>query len=73
MDKKKLADKIVAKEKKKVKKKSKRLLHRILACVFGTVGLFGLGYLFGMHHHLIVAMMKKEELPKAPKGKCPFA
>ena len=31
------------------------------------------GYLFGMHHRLIVAMIKKEELPEAPKGKCPFA
>lgn len=32
-----------------------------------------MGYLFGMHHRLIVAMIKKEELPEAPKGKCPFA
>lgn len=73
MDKKKLADKVVEKEKKKLKKKTKLILHHILACVFGSIGLFGLGYLFGMHHHLIVAMIKKEELPKAPKGKCPFA
>ena len=73
MNKSKLADKVIDKEKKKLKKKTKRTLHRILFCIFSTIGLFCIGYLFGMHHHLIVAMIKKEELPKAPKGKCPFA
>lgn len=73
MNKSKLADKVIGKEKKKIKKKAKRTLHRTLACVFGLIGVFGLGYLFGMHHKLIVAVVKKEELPEAPKGKCPFA
>lgn len=73
MNKSKLADKVIGKEKKKIKKKAKRSLHRTLACVFGLIGAFGLGYLFGMHHKLIVAVVKKEELPEAPKGKCPFA
>ena len=73
MNKQKLADKVIDREKKKLKKKTKRTVHRILAVIFGTIGLFFTGYLFGMHHHLIVAMLKKEELPRAPKGKCPFA
>ena len=71
MNKPKLADKLISREKKKLKKKTKKTFHRILACIFGSIGLFGMGYLFGMH--LIVAMIKKEDLPKAPKGKCPFA
>ena len=73
MNKQKLADKVIDRETKKLKKKTKRTLHRILAVIFSTIGLFFTGYLFGMHHHLIVAMLEKEELPKAPKGKCPFA
>ena len=73
MNKKKLANKVVETEKKKIRKKAKKTMHRMLFCVFGTIGLFGMGYLFGMHHRLIVAMIKKEELPEAPKGKCPFA
>ena len=73
MNKPKLADKLISREKKKLKKKTKKTFHRILACIFGSIGLFGMGYLFGMHHHLIVAMIKKEDLPKAPKCKCPFA
>ena len=73
MNKPKLADKLISKEKKKLKKKTKKTFHRILACIFGSIGLFGMGYLFGMHHHLIVAMIKNEDLPKASKGKCPFA
>lgn len=73
MNKSKLADKVIDREKKKIKKKAKRTLHRALARIFGIIGLFVMGYLFGMHHRLIVAMIKKEELPEAPKGKCPFA
>ena len=73
MNKPKLADKLISREKKKLRKKTRKTFHRILACIFGIIGLFGMGYLFGMHHHLIVAMIKKEDLPKAPKGKCPFA
>ena len=73
MNKPKLADKLISREKKKFKKKTRKTFYRILACIFGSIGLFGMGYLFGMHHHLIVAMIKREDLPKAPKGKCPFA
>lgn len=73
MNKPKLADKLISREKKKLKKKTKKTVHRILACIFGSIGLFGMGYLFGIHHHLIVAMLKKKELPSAPKDKCPFA
>lgn len=73
MNKPKLADKLISREKKKLKKKTRKSFRRILACIFGSIGLFGMGYLFGIHHHLIVAMIKKEDLPKAPKGKCPFA
>ena len=73
MNKPKLADKLISREKKKLRKKTRKTFHRILACIFGSIGLFGMGYLFGMHHHLIVSMIKKEDLPKAPKGKCPFA
>ncbi len=73
MNKPKLADKLISREKKKFKKKTRKTFHRILACIFGSIGLFGMGYLFGMHHQLIVAMIKKEDLPKAPKGKGPFA
>ena len=72
MNKPKLADKLISREKKKFRKKTRKTFHRILACIF-SIGLFGMGYLFGMHHHLIVAMIKREDLPKAPKGKCPFA
>ena len=47
MNKSKLADKVIDKEKKKLKKKTKRTLHRILFCIFSTIGLFCIGYLFG--------------------------
>ena len=72
MNKPKLADKLISREKKKFKKKTRKTFHRILACIFGSIGLFGMGYLFGMHHHLIEKKKKKEDLPKAPKGRCPF-
>ena len=47
------------------------LIKRILVFVFGVIGLFCIGYLFGMHHRLVAAMIRGEKLPEAPK-ECPF-
>ncbi len=73
MNKPKLADKLISREKKKFRKKTRKTFHRILACIFGSIGLFGMGYLFGMHHHRIVAMIKNVNLRRYPRGKWSLA
>jgi hypothetical protein len=40
------------------------IVFSILACIF----LFGIGYLFGMHHMVVAAAVKKEAIPEAPKS-----
>ena len=70
MRKQKLADKVVEKEKKKLKKKTKKTFRRVVGVTLGGVGLFCTGYLFGLHHRVIVAMIKGEEVPKASKCHC---
>ena len=47
------------------------IIKRILYCICGSIVLFFLGYLFGMHHRLIAAMVRGETPPEAPK-ECPF-
>ena len=49
----------------------KNFVLRILLFILGGICIFGLGYLFGMHHRLIVAKLRGEEPPKAPAD-CPF-
>ena len=61
-----VAEKAVEKKKKKLRKKVKRVLRLTLLGVF----LLGTGYFLGVHHRVIEAMVKGEELPKAPKGHC---
>ena len=70
MKKKKLAGKLADREKSRLKRKAKRGFRHFLLRVFGAAFLFAAGYLFGLHHKMIVAFMKGEELPKAPKN-CP--
>ena len=61
-----VAEKAVEKKKKKLRKKVKRVLRLTLlgVCLLGT------GYFLGVHHRVLAAMVKGEELPKAPKGHC---
>ena len=61
-----VAEKALEKKKKKLRKKVKRVLRMTLLGVF----LLGTGYFLGVHHRVIAAMLKGEELPKAPKGHC---
>lgn len=61
-----VAEKAVEKKKKKLRKKVKRVLRLTLLGVF----LLGTGYFLGVHHRVLAAMVKGEELPKAPKGHC---
>lgn len=61
-----VAEKAVEKKKKKLRKKVKRVLRLTLLGVF----LLGTGYFLGVHHRVIEAMVKGEELPNAPKGHC---
>ena len=61
-----VAEKAVEKKKKKLRKKVKRVLRMTLLGVF----LLGTGYFLGVHHRLLAALVKGEELPKAPKGHC---
>ena len=59
-----VAEKAVEKKKKKLRKKVKRVLRLTLLGVF----LLGTGYFLGVHHRVLAALVKGEELPKAPKG-----
>ena len=68
--KKRLAAAIVDQEKKKTKKNLKRKLRRAVGCVCGGAFLLGTGYFLGVHHRVIAAYLKGEELPPAPKGHC---
>ncbi len=61
-----VAEKAVEKKKKKLRKKVKRVLRMTLLGVF----LLGTGYFLGVHHRVLAALVKGEELPKAPKGHC---
>lgn len=60
--------KLADKEKKKAKKRAARR-RRLL---FGGICIFGLGYLFGMHHRVFAAALKGEDASAAQKGKCVF-
>lgn len=46
----------------------KNALWRIVRFLLCAVILFGLGYLFGMHHTLVKSWIKGEEIPEAPEG-----
>ena len=70
MKKKNLAGKVVENERKKVKKKAKRAVRRAVFTCLGGVCLFCTGYFLGVHHRVIKAMVKGEELPKATKSRC---
>ena len=61
-----VAEKALEKKKKKLRKKVNRVLRMTLLGVF----LLGTGYFLGVHHRLLAALVKGEELPKAPKGHC---
>ena len=54
----------------RIRKKRKSLVKKIISRLFVEAivgGIFAMGY---MHRNLIMAAIKGEELPKAPKG-CP--
>lgn len=68
MKKKNLAEKIVETEKEKAKKTAKRKLRRAVRTCVGGLCLFCTGYFLGVHHRVIKALIKGEELPEAPKG-----
>ena len=70
MKKKNLAEKIVETEKVKAKKKAKRKLRRAVRTCVGGLCLLCTGYFLGVHHRVIEALIKGEELPEAPKGHC---
>lgn len=53
-----------------MRKKKKTLVKRIMARLIGEVILGGAFVLLYLHRNLIIAAIKGEELPKAPKG-CP--
>lgn len=65
-----LVSKVVEDEKKKAKKKAKRAVRRVVCTCLGSVCLLCTGYFLGVHHRVIEAMIKGEELPEAPKGHC---
>ncbi len=70
MKKKNLAEKIVETEKVKAKKKAKRKLRRAVCTCVGGLCLLCTGYFLGVHHRVIEALIKGEELPEPPKGHC---
>ena len=70
MKKKNLAEKIVETEKEKAKKKAKRKLRRAVCTCVGGLCLLCTGYFLGIHHRVIEALIKGEELPEPPKGHC---
>ena len=63
-----LAEKIVENEKEK--KKAKRKLRRTVCTCVGGLCLLCTGYFLGIHHRVIEALIKGEELPEAPEGHC---
>ena len=53
-----------------MKKKKKSLVKKILSRLLVEAIVGGIFAMVYLHHHLIMAAIKGEELPKAPKG-CP--
>ena len=53
-----------------MRRKKKSLVKKILTRLFGEAILGGILVLLYLHRNLIIAAIKGEELPKAPKG-CP--
>ena len=53
-----------------MRRKKKSLVKKILIRLFGEAILGGILVLLYLHRNLIIAAIKGEELPKAPKG-CP--
>ena len=70
MSKKGIVEKVHDVEKKKRKKKLKRAVRRIVFGVLGGTCLLCTGYFLGVHHRVIEAWIKGEELPAPPKGHC---
>lgn len=70
MKKKRLVGKIAEEQKKKVRRKAKKKRKRILRGIFCGAALFSLGIFVGVHRRVILAYLKGEELPEAPKSHC---
>ncbi len=58
------------KDKKKAAKKLKKIIKRVCRAVICGAFLLCIGYFLGIHHRVIEALVKGEELPEAPKGHC---
>ena len=70
MKKKNLTATIVEGEKKEAERKVKRTVRRIVCGCLGGIGLLCTGYFLGVHHRVIKAYIKGEELSTAPHRHC---
>jgi len=68
MNKRKIADKVVEAEKKKLRRKVKKAVRRAVLGICGGLCLLGTGYFLGVHRRVLKAYLKGEPLPEAPKG-----
>ena len=53
---------------KKAKKKVKKTVKKVVVGTLCGLCLLCTGYFLGVHHRVIAAYIKGEELPKPPKG-----
>ena len=54
----------------KLKKKAKKRVKSVIFRIFGTLFVFSIGVFAGIHWRVILALIKKGEIPEAPKGHC---
>jgi hypothetical protein len=66
----KVVDYAVEAEKQKLKKKAKKRVKSVIFRIFGTVVVFCIGVFAGIHWRVILALIKKGEIPEAPKDHC---
>ena len=68
--KKSLAKKLVVKEKKRIQRKTHKVLLKLCGKSLLALCLLGLGFFLGVHRRVILAKLKGEEPPEAPEGHC---
>ena len=66
----KVVDYAVEAEKQKLKKKAKKRVKSVIFRIFGNLFVFSIGVFAGIHWRVILALIKKGEIPEAPKGHC---
>ena len=63
-----IAQKVVERKRRQIKRRARRRSRKIACRVLGVLCPLFIGFFLGTHHRVIRAYIKGEELPQAPKG-----